>query len=121
VAFTRSPPRTRLIVSIDMPAGSPQNTFAGKDVYARPERAPLRALEPACRAAEWRQPERADEGAAGAFLRGRRIDLLFIDADHRYQGVRRDFELYSPLCRTWWVIGFHDIVDHKHDVGVDRF
>lgn len=31
--------------------------------------------------------------------------LLFIDADHRYAGVREDFELYAPLAQ--WV-AFHD-------------
>jgi predicted O-methyltransferase YrrM len=40
----------------------------------------------------------------------RQIDLLFIDGDHSYEGVRRDFELYSPLVREGGMIAFHDIV-----------
>jgi predicted O-methyltransferase YrrM len=38
------------------------------------------------------------------------IDLLFIDGDHSYEGVRLDYELYSPLVRTGGAIAFHDIV-----------
>lgn len=48
-------------------------------------------------------------------LAGRSIDLLFIDGDHTYDGVKRDFELYSPLVRPAGLIGFHDIVEHPND------
>lgn len=40
------------------------------------------------------------------------IDLCFIDADHTYDGVRRDYELFAPICRHMM---FHDIADF--DVG----
>jgi predicted O-methyltransferase YrrM len=40
----------------------------------------------------------------------RPLDLLFIDGDHSYEGVRRDFELYSPLVGKGGVIALHDIV-----------
>lgn len=38
------------------------------------------------------------------------VDFLFIDADHSYEGVKRDFELYSPLVRPGGLVAFHDIV-----------
>jgi predicted O-methyltransferase YrrM len=41
---------------------------------------------------------------------GRAVDLLFIDGDHSYEGVRRDFDLYSPLVRKGGMIALHDIV-----------
>lgn len=54
-------------------------------------------------------------------LGGDEVDLLFIDGDHSYQGVRKDFEMYSPLVRPDGMIGFHDICHHPHrpDVDVD--
>jgi len=43
-----------------------------------------------------------------AMLAGQIIDLLFIDGDHIYEGVKRDYELFSPLAPH--LIAFHDIV-----------
>jgi predicted O-methyltransferase YrrM len=42
-------------------------------------------------------------------LNGRKLDLLFIDGDHTYAGVRADFEMYSPLVRPGGIVAFHDI------------
>lgn len=38
------------------------------------------------------------------------IDFLFIDGDHRYNGVKSDFEMYSPLVRKGGIVAFHDII-----------
>lgn len=46
-----------------------------------------------------------------ALLGGRGVDFLFIDGDHRYESVQRDFELYAPLVRAGGLIGFHDVAD----------
>lgn len=35
------------------------------------------------------------------------INILFIDASHWYENVKKDFEIYSPLCSG--IIAFHDI------------
>jgi len=40
-------------------------------------------------------------------LKGRKIDLLFIDGNHSYDNVKQDYELYGPL--TEHVVAFHDI------------
>ncbi|MCK4349074.1 MAG: class I SAM-dependent methyltransferase [Thermoplasmatales archaeon] len=51
-------------------------------------------------------------------LNGQEIDLLFIDGDHSYQGVAKDFECYSPLVRKGGIIGLHDIIeDYKTRYG----
>ncbi len=57
-------------------------------------------------------------------LKGNKLDFLFIDGDHRYIGVKKDFEMYSPLVKKSGYIGFHDIVfiNHPEDnFGVHDF
>lgn len=44
---------------------------------------------------------------------GNRIDLLFIDGDHSYTGVKKDFINYSPHVRKGGWIAFHDIIPAK--------
>jgi predicted O-methyltransferase YrrM len=51
-------------------------------------------------------------------LGGKEIDLLFIDGDHTYEGVKRDFEMYSPMVAQRGIIAIHDIVDHGPESGV---
>lgn len=36
------------------------------------------------------------------------VDFLFIDGDHTYDGVRRDFNMYAPLVREGGIIALHD-------------
>lgn len=43
-------------------------------------------------------------------LKGKKIDFLFIDGDHTYEGVKKDFNTYSPLVKKGGIIAFHDIV-----------
>ncbi|MGH3692447.1 MAG: class I SAM-dependent methyltransferase [Pseudonocardiaceae bacterium] len=56
-------------------------------------------------------------------LRGQRVDLLFIDGDHSYDGVKADFEMYSPLVRPGGLICVHDVVPNPHNsaIEVDEF
>jgi len=42
-------------------------------------------------------------------LDGERLDFLFIDGDHQYEHVKRDFELYSPMVRDGGIVAFHDV------------
>lgn len=43
-------------------------------------------------------------------LNGEKLDFLFIDGDHSYYGVKKDFEMYGQLVRRGGIIAFHDIV-----------
>jgi cephalosporin hydroxylase len=42
-------------------------------------------------------------------LGGEPIDVLWIDGDHSYPGVKQDFEMYGPLVGRGGLIAFHDI------------
>ena len=44
-----------------------------------------------------------------AILQGQKLDFLFIDGDHSYDGVREDFKMYAPLLRSGGLLAFHDI------------
>jgi len=43
-------------------------------------------------------------------LAGRPLDVLFIDGDHSFAGVMRDFKAYRDLVREGGLIAFHDII-----------
>ena len=51
-------------------------------------------------------------------LSGKQIDLLFVDGDHSYKGVKSDFEKFLPLVTENGIIAFHDIcADHNSRFG----
>jgi len=56
-------------------------------------------------------------------LKGRKLDFLFIDGDHTYEGVKKDFEMYTKLVGKGGIIAFHDIVPGSPESvgGVPRF
>lgn len=39
------------------------------------------------------------------------FDLIFLDADHSYTGVKKDFQMYGNLLSARGVIAFHDIAE----------
>lgn len=50
-------------------------------------------------------------------LKGRDINLLFIDAEHFYTDAKRDYEMYGPLVRN--IVAFHDVLHNDpRDKGV---
>ncbi len=94
------------IVSVDLPGGR----FGG----GYPEcRTPL--YEAFARSQQNLHLLRADSHAPQTLEQVRQIfadqpvDLLFIDANHTYKGVKTDFIQYSPLVRSCGLIAFHDI------------
>jgi len=45
--------------------------------------------------------------------REQRFDVVFIDGDHSYEGVRLDTERFAPLARPGGIVVFHDIQDAR--------
>ena len=45
------------------------------------------------------------------------VDFLFIDGDHRYNAIKTDFNMYSPLVRKGGMVAFHDIGENEEGGG----
>jgi len=58
---------------------------------------------------------------AKQLLNDQPIDLLFVDGDHTYDGVKKDWEMYSPLVRPSGLIVFHDVAGDYADTHVKSF
>lgn len=64
----------------------------------------------------------SDNTRAVIFAEVGAVDILFIDGDHSYDGVRQDYFGYRDLVRPGGLVIFHDILHHPGlpDVAVDR-
>lgn len=59
----------------------------------------------------------------------RHIDVLFIDGDHTYDGVRRDFEMFKDWLTDQAIVIFHDTLweyhrdneSYREDAGVSQY
>lgn len=51
------------------------------------------------------------------------IDFLFIDGDHTFEGVKQDFDTYSPWVKPGGLVALHDVVPYPEveRCEVDRF
>ena len=117
--WCRSNPQAELFVSIDLPGGE---YGGGYD----PRRQRLYKEFIADRAHTKMVLVQADSHLAGTLetlktaLQGRPIDFLYIDGDHTYNGVKKDYDMYSPLVRKGGVVAFHDIVTRSRNCGVHQ-
>ncbi len=95
------------VVSIDLPGGPFGSGY---------QKSKERVLKAFAKSRQSVQLLREDSHQLATFeslrkmLDGKYIDFLLIDGDHRYEGVKQDFELYRPLVRKGGIIAFHDIV-----------
>lgn len=118
--WTQAAAEDAIIVSVDLPGGE----FGG--------------AYPACRVpfykafAQYQQQLhllRADSHEGTTLTKVRELfnhiplDFAFIDGDHTYDGVKKDFELYGPLVKPGGLIAFHDILPRPDmpEIQVDLF
>jgi 23S rRNA U2552 (ribose-2'-O)-methylase RlmE/FtsJ len=113
-----------LVVSIDLPGGD-KDEVSEDDKYGKRDIAKMVGYAKPGQRVEFLQADSHRSSTRATLehiLEGRLIDLLFIDGDHSYQGVKADFELYLPLVAPTGLIGLHDIATHiVQGVEVDRF
>ncbi len=96
-------------ISLDLPGAQYDGSY-GDEQIGRLQSYVKSSQTLTCVRADSHLLETRDEIAR--ILDGRKIDFLFIDGDHSYEGVRSDFELYGPLVRPGGLIAFHDIQDN---------
>jgi predicted O-methyltransferase YrrM len=97
-----------LLISIDLPNGEfgggyPENRISLYKSFARSTQN-IKLI---------RQNSHSQESlkSVKSILGGNKLDFIFIDGDHSYEGVKKDFDLYAPLVKKNGIIAFHDIVD----------
>jgi len=102
--FTKISSQDSTIVSIDFPDGHGGGYRKSREGFYRSfaqSRQQIHLLK-----ADSHSPHTLSE--LKSILKGQRIDFLFLDGDHSYEGVKKDYEMYSPLVRTGGLVAFHD-------------
>ena len=119
-ALCQSAVSTAKIISIDMPGGDFGGGYTEEDMeryntFGKEKQELSFILQDSHHSDTKKELER--------ILNKDQVDLLFIDGDHTYNGVKKDFEMYGPLVKEGGLIAFHDICFHPHfpDCQVDRF
>lgn len=103
-----------VIVSIDLPKGE---SWGGYPAWKIPLFMSFKLPDQSLRLIRADSHLKTTREALEEILGGELLDFLFIDGDHTYEGVKRDFEMYFPLVRKGGIIAFHDIC--KHPLGSD--
>jgi predicted O-methyltransferase YrrM len=120
LVWSQSSNKLQLLVSIDLPAGSEgcgymwQKIKLFKLYINKNNGCKLNLIRRSSQAEETRTLVRN-------LLQNRQIDFLFIDGDHLYEGVKRDFELYSGFVRPGGLIAFHDIRPNPTNDNIQVF
>jgi len=52
-------------------------------------------------------------------LNNDKIDFLYIDGDHTYEGVKSDFKMYSDFVADGGIVAFHDIIPSPSDNRIE--
>jgi cephalosporin hydroxylase len=113
-------PADAKIISVDLPAGRFGGGYPRRKIPLF-RRFPKTGQQLHLLRADSHSPETKERVLH--ILEGQQLDYLFLDGDHTYCGVARDFKMYAPLVRSGGIIALHDIVVHPSEpmCGVHKF
>ena len=107
-------PEDSILVSIDLPGGDFSGGYSESDVLR------LKAFAKGNQQVHCILNDSHLEDTKKDLLKIiKKIDILIIDGDHSYEGVKKDFEMYSPLMSNGGLIFFHDIRFHPFNHGCE--
>jgi cephalosporin hydroxylase len=116
--FTRAAASDATLVSIDLPGGS---LGGGCSELKIPYYESFALLGQKIYLPRMDSHKEITLHAINRILDGHKLDFLFIDGDHTYQGVKKDFEMYGELVDKGGIIAFHDICHHpQNNVEVEK-
>jgi predicted O-methyltransferase YrrM len=107
------------LISIDLSSGSLDEAFSPDRRRFYQKFAKSRQQQLCFLPADSHQRSTAEK--VSFILGDRQLDFLFIDGDHSYEGVKQDFELYSPFVRTGGIIAFHDILPRPEFPNIEVY
>jgi predicted O-methyltransferase YrrM len=116
-------PTLRRVLSVDLPEAAWGKTGSGSALQDCAAHLASRGLDVQLLLADSHGPE------AKALAEKERdsLDFLFLDGDHTYEGLKKDFLWFSPCVRRGGIVAFHDVCapDGLHskgkEMGVPRF
>jgi predicted O-methyltransferase YrrM len=114
--FCQAAPETAEIVSLDLPYGKNGGGFPKwkEPVYQLFARSGQRLTLLRANSHLEESRKRVEHAVSG-----KKFDFILIDADHSYDGVKRDFDLYSPLLSERGIVVLHDILPNRFDPEID--
>jgi len=115
--ISKAAPADALMVSLDLPGGRFGGGYPAWKIPIYKMFANGRQKIKLVRADSHR-PESLENVRAAL---GGKADFLFIDGDHTYEGVKKDFEMYRTLVKEGGTIALHDIVPHPRETGCNVF
>lgn len=103
------------IISVDLPGGK----GGGYDDWRMPLYEAFAAPGQRMSLVRADSHQQATADRVGRLLGNKKVDFLFIDGDHTYDGAKKDFTIYRPLVRDGGIIAFHDVVQHPKKAGCE--
>ena len=118
--FSRIASEDAILISIDLPGG---RFGGGYPKWKIPVYKSFAILNQRIYLIRGDSNNTATFGKVKSILGSNKIDFLFVDGDHAYSAVKKDFEMYSTLVKDDGLISFHDIAPgpEERTGGVPEF